>query len=144
MEAPKDDTDGGAAARDAALVKAMGAAHKRLLPGNDDLHVLVFGVEPARQGQGVGSVLLDFVARVADADGVCAYLESAGARSEHFYGKIGFTVGERFPVAAKKGAKGTFDYAGGVMGMVRRAGAPGPASGAAGGGGGGAQVAPAE
>ena len=39
MEAPKDDTDGGAAARDAALVKAMGAAHKRLLPGNDDLHV---------------------------------------------------------------------------------------------------------
>ena len=143
MEAPKDDADGGAAARDAALFKAMGAAHKRVVPGNDNLHVLVFGVDPARQGQGVGTALLNFVARVADADGVPAWLESAGARSEHFYGKIGFAVGERFPVAAKKGAKGTFDYAGGVMGMVRRAGAPGPASGG-GGGGASAQVVPAE
>lgn len=55
-------------------------------------YLWVIGVEPACQGQGIGSRLLQPILARADADGVPCYLETGGERSVRFYEKHGFTV----------------------------------------------------
>jgi len=76
------------------------------------LYVAMFAVAPEVQGRGCGKALLRFLGDVADADGVAAVLETAGARNVAFYGKSGFKETTRSPV-------GDFTHQGGGVGMIR-------------------------
>lgn len=55
-------------------------------------YLWALGVEPARQGQGIGGALLDAVHRLADADGLPCYLETETEDNVRFYGKRGYQV----------------------------------------------------
>lgn len=50
------------------------------------------GVEPERQGQGLGSLLLDSLSRKAEADGVPCYLETDKPSSVRIYERHGYRV----------------------------------------------------
>ena len=50
------------------------------------------GVDPPRQGQGIGSALMQPVLARADADGLVCYLETANARTVPLYQRHGFEV----------------------------------------------------
>jgi GNAT superfamily N-acetyltransferase len=52
----------------------------------------LLGVDPTRQGQGVGSALLRPILERADADGLPAYLWTAKSRNVPFYRRHGFEV----------------------------------------------------
>ena len=55
-------------------------------------YLFILGVEPARQGQGVGSSLIQPILRRADEDGLPCYLETMKARNVPFYQKHAFQV----------------------------------------------------
>ncbi|HEY3923401.1 MAG TPA: GNAT family N-acetyltransferase [Acidothermaceae bacterium] len=57
-----------------------------------------FGVDPARQGQGVGSVLMTQCLIAVDADKLPAYLETPNPRNISFYERHGFEVVARTQV----------------------------------------------
>jgi ribosomal protein S18 acetylase RimI-like enzyme len=57
-------------------------------------YLAVLGTDPARQGQGLGSALLDPVLEQCDRDGVGAFLESSKERNIDFYARHGFRVTE--------------------------------------------------
>ena len=57
-------------------------------------YLSALGVDPERQGQGVGSALLAPILRAADAGGTTAYLETATARNVLLYERHGFGVVE--------------------------------------------------
>lgn len=58
-------------------------------------YLWVIGVEPACQGQGIGSQLIQPILARADADGVPCYLETEGERNVRFYEKHGFKVADQ-------------------------------------------------
>ncbi len=55
-------------------------------------YLMVLGVDPPRQGQGVGGTLVQPVLARADRDGLPCYLETMKERNVPFYEKHGFTV----------------------------------------------------
>jgi GNAT superfamily N-acetyltransferase len=55
-------------------------------------YLLLLGVEPDRQGQGVGGALLSPTLARADAEGCPCYLETDSERNLRFYARHGFTV----------------------------------------------------
>ena len=55
-------------------------------------YLLILGVEPRRQGEGVGGKLIAPVLRRADEAGVVSYLETTKRRNLPFYRKHGFEV----------------------------------------------------
>jgi GNAT superfamily N-acetyltransferase len=55
-------------------------------------YLMVLGVEPDRQGRGVGSALIAPVLERARADGLPCYLETVKERNVTFYRKHGFEV----------------------------------------------------
>ena len=57
-------------------------------------YLSALGVDPSRQGSGIGSALLAPVLAKADATGVPAYLETATARNVLLYERHGFDVVE--------------------------------------------------
>jgi len=59
-------------------------------------YLMLLGVDPPRQGQGLGGALLSDVLARADAAGQDAYLETQKARNVPFYEKHGFAVVEHF------------------------------------------------
>ena len=59
-------------------------------------YLLVLGVDPPQQGQGVGGVLISEELARADADKLPVYLETLKARNVPFYEKHGFAVREHF------------------------------------------------
>jgi ribosomal protein S18 acetylase RimI-like enzyme len=71
--------------------------HNRVMPGRH-WYLQALGVEPASQGQGVGSSLIQPVLARADAAGLPCYLETETERNVTFYRKHGFEVktAERF------------------------------------------------
>jgi len=84
-----------------------------------DLHVAMVAADPQRQGQGVGSALLQLVSDIADADAVSAHLETLGERNEGFYAKKGgYRLAKRVVVQHKNCR---LDLDGGIALMVRPA-----------------------
>lgn len=69
-------------------------SHRRRHVRRPHFYLAALGVEPARQGEGIGSALLVPVLHAADAAGVEAYLETATARNVLLYERHGFDVVE--------------------------------------------------
>jgi GNAT superfamily N-acetyltransferase len=57
-------------------------------------YLSVLGTDPPRQGNGLGSALLEPVLEMCDREGVPAYLESSKERNIDFYSRFGFRVSE--------------------------------------------------
>ncbi|MCX4964736.1 GNAT family N-acetyltransferase [Streptomyces sp. NBC_00654] len=54
-------------------------------------YLLMIGVSPGHQGEGLGAALIEQVLERCDRDGVPAYLEASSARSRSLYERLGFT-----------------------------------------------------
>jgi GNAT superfamily N-acetyltransferase len=65
--------------------------HKRDMPP-EHWYLMVLGVEPERQGQGVGGELIAPILERADGERLPCYLETMKERNVTFYKKHGFEV----------------------------------------------------
>ncbi|UCH86326.1 MAG: GNAT family N-acetyltransferase [Dehalococcoidia bacterium] len=65
--------------------------HKRDAPRRH-WYLSTLGVEPPRQGQGIGSALIQPVLARADAEGLVCYVETEKERNVRFYRRHGFEV----------------------------------------------------
>ncbi len=65
---------------------------ERRHPSTPHLYLSVLGVDPGRQGSGVGSLLMQPGLELCDREGVPAYLETATERNVAFYSRHGFRV----------------------------------------------------
>jgi ribosomal protein S18 acetylase RimI-like enzyme len=63
-----------------------------LHPKEPHWYLATLGTEPSRQGQGIGSALLDTVLAQVDEAGDPAYLESSKERNVSLYARFGFEV----------------------------------------------------
>jgi GNAT superfamily N-acetyltransferase len=63
-------------------------------PHERHLYLAVLGVEPSRQGEGLGSRLLQPGLELCDREGIPAFLETAKERNVTFYSRHGFRVTE--------------------------------------------------
>ncbi|MBL8773392.1 MAG: GNAT family N-acetyltransferase [Phenylobacterium sp.] len=68
--------------------EAMAAYH----PHEPHWYLAMIGVDPARQGRGYGSAILEASLRRCDEDGVMAYLESSNPKNVPLYERHGFEV----------------------------------------------------
>lgn len=83
--------DASSAARMAAMAEAQDVNH----PAEPCWYLPFMGVDPGRQGTGVGSALLAAVLSRIDAEGASAYLEASSPANQRLYQRHGFvTVGE--------------------------------------------------
>jgi ribosomal protein S18 acetylase RimI-like enzyme len=77
------------AAVGAQVGELMDACH----PDEPHWYLSMIGVDPARQGRGLGSALLKHcLATLVDSEGVLAYLESSNPKNTPLYERFGFTV----------------------------------------------------
>jgi ribosomal protein S18 acetylase RimI-like enzyme len=67
-------------------------------PREPHWYLPLLGVDPARQGRGLGGLLLEHANRLFDRDGVVAYLESSNPRNVGLYQRHGFEVLGRIQV----------------------------------------------
>jgi ribosomal protein S18 acetylase RimI-like enzyme len=81
----------GALGRTMGLMNTLEKLHKEAVPP-DHWYLALLGVEPARQGQGVGGALLQPVLAQADAQHWPCYLETQKERNVPFYQRHGFEV----------------------------------------------------
>jgi ribosomal protein S18 acetylase RimI-like enzyme len=65
---------------------------ERRHPHDRHLYLAVLGVEPDRQGAGIGSALLAPGLELCDREALPAYLESSKERNIAFYGRHGFQL----------------------------------------------------
>ncbi len=72
------------------LVGGMRVEHRH--PREPHYYLAILGVEPAAQGEGLGSRLLQPMLDRCDREGVPAYLESSKERNLDFYARHGFRV----------------------------------------------------
>src|SRR5437764_2807723 len=86
--------DAGAQERTGTLVRFLGGMHARLMP-EPHAYLSFLGVEPERQGQGLGGGLLQPHLQQLKASGTSAYLETLKARNVPFYERHGFRVLEQ-------------------------------------------------
>lgn len=75
------------------VISALSLAEKKH-PKEPHYYLLGIGVDPARQGKGVGSSLLAPMAERLDREGVPGYLESSKERNIPLYERFGFRVVE--------------------------------------------------
>lgn len=77
-----------ASARDDCLsvIERMGTFH----PEGPHWYLPLIGVDPARQGRGLGDALMRYALQRCDRDGVPAYLESSNPRNIALYRRHGF------------------------------------------------------
>lgn len=73
------------------VMSVWGALHERDM-SEPHWYLMTLGVDPPRQGHGIGGQLIAPVHARADAAGVPCYLETAKARNLPFYWKHGFEV----------------------------------------------------
>ena len=76
------------------VLVGLGQVEARHPPGRH-LYLAVLGVDPARQGTGVGSQVIRPGLELCDAEGLPAYLETGKERNLMFYGRHGFEVVDR-------------------------------------------------
>jgi ribosomal protein S18 acetylase RimI-like enzyme len=67
-------------------------------PGEPHYYLFALGVDPSRQGKGIGSKLMAPVLERCDHDGVPAYLESTNERNLPLYERHAFRVVEEVPL----------------------------------------------
>jgi ribosomal protein S18 acetylase RimI-like enzyme len=79
-------------ARLGAMSEAMEANH----PHDPHLYLFIVGVEPRRQGRGLGETLLTPTLAHCDDTGTAAYLESSNPRNIGLYRRLGFDVVSEF------------------------------------------------
>jgi GNAT superfamily N-acetyltransferase len=77
--------------RYAAIENFSGNAHKDTVP-EKHWYLWGLGIEPSRQGQGIGGMLIQPVLARADNDGLPCYLETMNERNVPFYEKHRFKV----------------------------------------------------
>jgi GNAT superfamily N-acetyltransferase len=70
------------------VLEQMGRYH----PTEPHWYLPLIGVDPSRQGEGLGAELMRPVLATCDRDGLPAYLESSNARNVPFYERLGFEV----------------------------------------------------
>ncbi len=58
-------------------------------------YLAILGTDPAHQGHGIGSALINAVTDRCDREGLGAYLESSKEQNVPFYGRHGFVVQEQ-------------------------------------------------
>jgi len=71
-----------------AVLDQMGRSH----PSAPHWYLPLIGVDPAHQGQGYGSALLQHALRSCDRDHLCAYLESSNPKNIPLYERHGFAL----------------------------------------------------
>jgi GNAT superfamily N-acetyltransferase len=67
-------------------------AIEKIHPRQPHWYLAVLGTEPARQGQGIGSAVLEPILQRCDREGLPAYLESSKESNVAFYRRHGFEV----------------------------------------------------
>jgi GNAT superfamily N-acetyltransferase len=75
------------------VLRGLGQVEARH-PDDRHLYLAVLGVEPARQGDGIGSALIRPGLDLCDREGLPAYLETGKERNVAFYARHGFRVTE--------------------------------------------------
>ena len=96
-----------------ALAKTASGIAATLTDGTvEEYDVVMFATAPEAQGKGCGKALLKLLGEIADADGVVAFLETAGVRNIGFYRTGGYEEVERSPCAG-------YTLDGGGVGMIR-------------------------
>lgn len=76
------------------ILRGLGQVEVRH-PSERHLYLAVLGVDPQRQGQGVGSQLIRAGLDLCDREHLPAYLETGKEQNLAFYGRHGFTVVDR-------------------------------------------------
>lgn len=71
-----------------AILEQMGSYH----PSEPHWYLPMIGVEPAQQGKGYGTALLQHTLAICDRNREIAYLESSNTRNMPLYQKMGFRV----------------------------------------------------
>ena len=74
----------------------MGSYH----PKEDCWYLPLIGVDPARQGQGLGSALLKHALEIIDRNSLPAFLESSNPRNISLYERYGFEVVGRIQIGS--------------------------------------------
>lgn len=74
-----------------AVMGRFGEAHTTAV-APDHWYLMILGVDPARQGLGIGGQLIEPILKRADSEGRACYLETMKARNVPFYRKHGFEV----------------------------------------------------
>ncbi|MHC0431703.1 GNAT family N-acetyltransferase [Streptomyces sp. O3] len=69
------------------IARLMGAVHPH---EREHEYLMLIAATPARQGEGLGTALLEPVLERCDRDGVPAYLEASNPRSRRLYERLGF------------------------------------------------------
>jgi ribosomal protein S18 acetylase RimI-like enzyme len=87
-----------AAGPDAERSMAIGALLDEHHPHEPAWYVNFIGVEPAGQGRGIGTALLQKVLVVADREGEAACLDATSMRNRELYERHGFTVTDELTV----------------------------------------------
>ena len=79
------------------VLRGMHGIEKRH-PRKPHYYLSILGVDPSRQGEGLGTALLAPMLRRCDEEDVGAYLETATERNVRFYSRQGFRVLEEVPL----------------------------------------------
>jgi ribosomal protein S18 acetylase RimI-like enzyme len=84
--------------RDVSRAIAALEHRRRLHAPGPHFYLSVLGVEPERQGEGIGSSLMRPALELATGAGVPAYLETATGRNVLLYERVGFAVVEELTI----------------------------------------------
>lgn len=79
------------------VLRGMHEVEKRH-PKSPHYYLSILGVDPPRQGEGLGTALLAPMLRRCDQEGVGAYLETGTERNVRFYSRHGFRVVDEIPL----------------------------------------------
>jgi GNAT superfamily N-acetyltransferase len=79
------------------VLRGMHGIDKRH-PREPHYYLSILGVDPSRQGEGIGTALLEPMLRRCDQEGVGAYLETGTERNVRFYSRQGFRVVDEVPL----------------------------------------------
>ncbi|MGP4050103.1 GNAT family N-acetyltransferase [Streptomyces sp. 2A115] len=99
-EAHEEDEDGPAQLREAVdpeneRVELIGRLTAEIHPaGRAHEYLWLIAVAPERQGEGLGTALIEHVLERCDREHLPAYLEASSSRSRVLYERLGFTVGD--------------------------------------------------